>query len=97
MKDYQKLRSGSDVRGVALEGIEGEHINLTDEAVYDIVRAFVYYLSLKMNKSSFNIAIGYDSRLSAKRIEEVAVNDVKKAIDWGYENKYFKELKERKD
>ena len=73
MKDYQRLRSGSDVRGVALEGIEGEHINLTDEAVYDIVRAFVYYLSLKMNKSSFNIAIGYDSRLSAKRIEEVAV------------------------
>ena len=73
MKDYQKLRSGSDVRGVALEGIENEHINLTDEAVYDIVRAFVYYLSLKMNKSSFTIAIGHDSRLSAKRIEEKAV------------------------
>jgi hypothetical protein len=29
-------------------------------------------------------------------IEEVEVNDVKKAIDWGYESKYFKELKERK-
>ena len=73
MKDYQKLRSGSDVRGIALEGIENEHINLTDEAIYDIVRAFVYYLSLKMNKSSFTIAIGHDSRLSAKKIEEKAV------------------------
>ena len=30
-------------------------------------------------------------------IEEVSVNDVKKAIDWGYENKYFTELRERKD
>ena len=30
-------------------------------------------------------------------IEEVEVNDVKKAIDWGYETKYLKELKDRKD
>ena len=28
--DYSKLQNGSDIRGVALEGIEGQHINLTE-------------------------------------------------------------------
>ena len=28
--DYQKLRNGSDIRGVALEGIEGQSVNLTE-------------------------------------------------------------------
>ena len=27
-KKYLKLQNGSDVRGVALEGIEGEHVHL---------------------------------------------------------------------
>ena len=74
MKDYQELKSGSDVRGIAIEGVENEHINLTDEAIYDIVRAFVYFLHLKTNKSFFKIAIGHDSRLSASRIERVSIN-----------------------
>ena len=26
--DYKKLQNGSDIRGVALEGIEGEKVNL---------------------------------------------------------------------
>ena len=28
--DYTKLQNGSDIRGVAMEGIEGQHVNLTD-------------------------------------------------------------------
>lgn len=27
--NWKKLQNGSDIRGVALEGIEGEHVNLT--------------------------------------------------------------------
>lgn len=38
--DYRKLQNGSDIRGIAIEGIEGEHVNLTNEAVYDLARAF---------------------------------------------------------
>ena len=30
--DYSKLQNGSDIRGVALEGIEGQHVNLTEQA-----------------------------------------------------------------
>ena len=38
--DYKKLQNGTDIRGVALEGIEGQHINLTEEACRDIGRGF---------------------------------------------------------
>ena len=27
--DFLKLQNGSDIRGVALEGVDGEHVNLT--------------------------------------------------------------------
>ena len=29
--NWKKLQNGSDIRGVALEGIEGEHVNLTPD------------------------------------------------------------------
>ena len=36
-KDYYfKLENGSDIRGVALEGIEGEHVTLTPAAARDL-------------------------------------------------------------
>ena len=38
--NWMKLQNGSDIRGVALEGIEGEHVNLTQEAVETIGKAF---------------------------------------------------------
>lgn len=38
--DWMSLKSGTDVRGVALEGVAGEPVNLTDEAVSAIVKAF---------------------------------------------------------
>ena len=38
--DYKKLQNGSDIRGVALEGIEGQHINLTETVCRDIGRGF---------------------------------------------------------
>ena len=31
--NWKKLQNGSDIRGVALEGIEGEHVNLTPEVI----------------------------------------------------------------
>ena len=61
---YANLKSGTDVRGVAV----GENITLTDKAVLAISRAFVKWLSLKNGKTHFKIAVGNDSRISAKRI-----------------------------
>ena len=62
--DYKKLQNGSDIRGVALEGIEGQHINLTEQACRDIGRGFALWLQAKTGKSSLRVAVGRDSRLS---------------------------------
>ena len=32
MVDFMKLQNGSDIRGIAMEGVEGEEVNLTPEA-----------------------------------------------------------------
>ena len=75
-KDWMELKSGTDVRGTALEGVEGEHVDLTDEAVRGIVGAFCFWLSGKLGKGALTVAVGHDSRLSAKRIEKAAAEAV---------------------
>ncbi len=63
--DYRKLQNGSDIRGVALEGIEGQHINLTEQACRDIGRGFALWLCKKTSKKeNLRVAVGRDSRLS---------------------------------
>ena len=34
--DFLKLQNGSDIRGIALEGVDGEHVNLTTEVCRNI-------------------------------------------------------------
>ena len=75
-KDWQAFKSGSDVRGTALEGVAGEHVDLTDEAVESIVKAFLYRLSGKLNKKSLTVAVGHDSRLSAKRLSAAVLKAI---------------------
>ena len=62
--DYSKLQNGSDIRGIALEGIEGQHVNLTEAACRDIGRGFALWLQETTGKSQLRVAVGRDSRLS---------------------------------
>lgn len=71
------LKSGSDVRGTAIEGVEGQPVTLTDDAVKAIIGAFVVWLSKKAGKPDLRIAVGHDSRLSAERIENCTVEALK--------------------
>ncbi len=67
--DYSKLQNGSDIRGVALEGVEGQHINLTEQACRDIGRGFAFWLMKKTGKTSdIRVAVGRDSRLSGETL-----------------------------
>ena len=66
--DYKKLQNGSDIRGVALEGIEGQHINLTEDACKDIGRGFALWLKNKLSKDTIRVAVGRDSRLSGETL-----------------------------
>ncbi len=67
--DYKKLQNGSDIRGVALEGIEGQRINLTEPVCRDIGRGFALWLMGKTGKhSGIRVAVGRDSRLSGEML-----------------------------
>lgn len=66
--DYKKLQNGSDIRGVALEGIEGQHVNLTQAVCQDIGRGFALWLTKKTGKTDLRVAVGRDSRLSGKTL-----------------------------
>ena len=67
--DYKKLQNGSDIRGVALEGIEGQHVNLTEEVCRNIGRGFALWLKKKTDKTAgLRVAVGRDSRLSGETL-----------------------------
>ena len=63
-----KLQNGSDIRGVALEGIEGQSVNLTETVCKDIGRGFALWLIEKTGKKDLRVAVGRDSRLSGKKL-----------------------------
>lgn len=65
----EKLQNGSDIRGVALDGIEGEYVNLTQEVIETIARSFVRWLRNTLVNETPIIAIGTDCRLSGKSIK----------------------------
>ena len=64
--NWKKLQNGSDIRGVALEGVVDEKVNLTPEIINILGQAFVTWLSQKLGKktSDLIISVGRDSRLS---------------------------------
>lgn len=73
--DYKFLKSGTDIRGYASD-LGGKNVELTDEAVDDIISAFVVWYVNKFNVSpeELKIAIGHDSRITADRISAAAIN-----------------------
>ena len=75
MKDkWKKLQNGSDIRGVALEGIEGQHVNLTPEAAGLIARAFAIWLADNTGKSKLTVAVGNDSRISGPALRSSVID-----------------------
>lgn len=68
--DYKKLQNGSDIRGVALAGIEGQSINLTEEVCCNIGRGFALWLRARLGKDTLRVCVGRDSRLSGEMLAE---------------------------
>lgn len=66
--DYKKLQNGSDIRGVALEGIEGQNVNLTEIVCKDIGRGFSLWIKEKTGKTNIRVSVGRDSRLSGETL-----------------------------
>jgi phosphomannomutase len=77
--DFKKLQNGSDIRGVAVAGVEGEPVNLTEETTVAIAAAFAAWLVDKKNLPSttkLRIAIGHDSRISAASLQAAAAKGI---------------------
>lgn len=67
-RDYKKLQNGSDIRGIALTGVDGELPNLGEQEAANLAAGFLLWLSRKTEKEpkQLKIAIGSDPRLSGK-------------------------------
>lgn len=72
--EWKQLKSGTDIRGVAMEGVEGQPVQLTDEVVERIIASFAAWLSDKTGRPcrDLTVSIGRDSRLSGPRILRAA-------------------------
>jgi len=73
IKDIKKLQNGSDVRGIALEGIPGEVVNFTQDMAMKIAFSFAIWLEKKLGKRSLTFAVGRDSRLSGPHLSQAVV------------------------
>lgn len=71
--DWKKLQNGSDIRGVALEGVPGETVNITPEVTVAIAKAFIGWLAHHSVDGGSAIAIGTDSRLSGPMLKEAFI------------------------
>ncbi len=78
--DYKKLKSGTDIRGVAVE-TEGSPVQLTDETVYALTCGFARFLAEKGITPMSRVAVGHDSRISAERIK---VQVIRALCDCGF-------------
>ena len=88
-EQFKIFKSGTDIRGVASEGVEGQSVNLTDEMVYKMADGFVLWLSKKLSKNAkdLTISVGRDSRISGPRIvasvTKAFTDDGVKVLDCG--------------
>ncbi|KAF8046064.1 hypothetical protein N665_4055s0002 [Sinapis alba] len=70
--DFLKLQNGSDIRGVAVTGVEGEPVSLPESVTEAIAAAFGQWLLHKKKAGSrkLRVSVGHDSRISAPTLLE---------------------------
>ena len=73
---YSRLQNGSDIRGIAMEGVPGENVNLGEEETFRLTRGFALWLSEKCEKTpaQLKISVGHDSRLTAETLKATIVD-----------------------
>jgi len=72
---FSTLQNGSDIRGVAMEGIATEAVSLTQDHVKYIALAFGHWLSTFSQKplEDLSVSVGIDSRLTGPDLEKTIV------------------------
>ncbi|MBQ8427697.1 MAG: phosphomannomutase/phosphoglucomutase [Clostridia bacterium] len=87
VEKYLQLKNGTDVRGVAVAGVENQPVTLTEEIAKNISSAFCVWLAEKLSVPTVSVSVGYDSRISAPALSEAVLQGIVKtggtAIDTG--------------
>lgn len=84
MGKWLKLQNGSDIRGVAVEGVAGEMVNLTQtEALYIGFSFYKWLESKKASNAPLRIAVGTDSRISADSLKMGVLSGIQSAGGMG--------------
>lgn len=80
-KEYGVFKSGTDIRGVASEGVPGYEVNMTNERVERMANGFLLWLSKKVSKpvNTLKVSVGRDSRISGERIASVVISAFERA------------------
>jgi len=73
MANWLKLQNGSDIRGVALEGVRDEKVNLNSEVARKLGQAFASWLD-KHGSGEKKVAVGMDSRISGKKLKKAFIS-----------------------
>eukprot|EP00252_Welwitschia_mirabilis_P019082 TRINITY_DN4329_c0_g1_i1.p1 TRINITY_DN4329_c0_g1~~TRINITY_DN4329_c0_g1_i1.p1 ORF type:complete len:545 (-),score=151.72 TRINITY_DN4329_c0_g1_i1:314-1948(-) len=77
--DFKKLQNGSDIRGVAVAGVEGEPVNLTEAVVEAIASAFASWLKEQKKggkPTNLRVSVGHDSRISAESLQAAVAHGI---------------------
>ncbi|XP_075084233.1 uncharacterized protein LOC107762687 isoform X1 [Nicotiana tabacum] len=78
--DFLKLQNGSDIRGVAVDGVEGEPLTLTEPVTEAIAAGFAGWLKKKYDSSKrLRVSIGHDSRISAQKLQDAVSQGLARA------------------
>lgn len=77
--NWTKLQNGSDIRGVALEGIKGENVNLTPGVIEVLGKAFIQWLKNTGYDQPLTVSVGTDSRLSGPELKEAFIDGLREA------------------
>lgn len=87
IKNITTLQNGSDIRGVAMEGVKGEPVTLTQDMAMKIAYAFSLWLKARTGKEQLTVAVGRDSRLTGPNLAQAAclglVSDGNQVYDCG--------------
>lgn len=75
---WLNVKNGTDIRGVAVKN-EDRPVNLTEEMVKSIAKAFVVLISKKKNKNlkELKLSIGMDSRITSEKLKEILMTEIK--------------------
>ncbi|MEO0539266.1 MAG: phosphomannomutase/phosphoglucomutase [Cyanobacteria bacterium P01_A01_bin.105] len=76
--NWKKLQNGSDIRGVAIDGVPDEPVNLTPDVAQRLGQAFTHWLAIKLGQpaTALRLAVGRDSRRSGPMLMQLVMDGI---------------------